>query len=365
MPFACSFRTHPKSTIRIYQPLAAVDDVRRRSRAHAGAAEPERAAAVPRRLVARARDADRVPGRRRTTAWPTSRTPGERSGRSTCETVTSSGGTTSPHGKMAASPASGATSSSCTAWTGTSGCCAAPTGACSGTTHDRLAGRVLAGGRRRRSTSSAPGTGRSPRSTCARTACAGARTTAARSPRRRRSPDRRSTSATTAAGCLRCAPSTGALRWSRSVNGRVYGTPAVSAGRVFVPSSTGGSLTAFTTSGRYLWRRSTGSYVYSSPAVSAGRVFFGSYNGVFYALDARDRRDALGARDRRADLRRRGGRRRRRVRRLVRSPHRRRRRAQRPRPARLPARRVRARSRARGRRLLLHGYSRLYAVVHA
>ena len=32
--------------------------------------------------------------------------------------------------------------------------------------------------------------------------------------------------------------STGALRWSRSVNGRIYGTPAVSAGRVFVPSST-------------------------------------------------------------------------------------------------------------------------------
>ena len=48
---------------------------------------------------------------------------------------------------------------------------------------------------------------------------------------------------------------TGALRWSRSVNGRVYGTPAVAAGRVFVPSSTGGSLTAFSTSGRFLWRR--------------------------------------------------------------------------------------------------------------
>ena len=48
-----------------------------------------------------------------------------------------------------------------------------------------------------------------------------------------------------------------------------------------------GSLTAFSTSGRYLWRRSTGSYVYSSPAVAAGRVFFGSYNGVFYALSAR------------------------------------------------------------------------------
>ncbi|HEX7524842.1 MAG TPA: PQQ-binding-like beta-propeller repeat protein, partial [Gaiellaceae bacterium] len=80
---------------------------------------------------------------------------------------------------------------------------------------------------------------------------------------------------------------TGKVRFTRSVNGRVYGTPAVSGGRVFVPSSTGGSLTAFSTSGRYLWRRSTGSYVYSSPAVAAGRVFFGSYNGVFYALSAR------------------------------------------------------------------------------
>lgn len=79
----------------------------------------------------------------------------------------------------------------------------------------------------------------------------------------------------------------GALLWSRSVNGRVYGTPAVSGGRVFVPSSTGGSLTAFSTNGSYLWRRDTGSYVYSSPAVDRGRVFFGSYNGVFYALSAR------------------------------------------------------------------------------
>jgi outer membrane protein assembly factor BamB len=85
-------------------------------------------------------------------------------------------------------------------------------------------------------------------------------------------------------------PATGTLRWSQSVNGRIYGTPAVDAGRVFVPSSDGGSLTAFSTGGRYLWRRYTGSYVYSSPAVSQGRVFFGSYNGVFYAVRASDGR---------------------------------------------------------------------------
>jgi outer membrane protein assembly factor BamB len=81
-------------------------------------------------------------------------------------------------------------------------------------------------------------------------------------------------------------PATGATRWVGQVNGKVYGTPAVSQRRVFVPSSTGDSLTAFTTSGRYLWRVTTGNYVYSSPAVWRGRVCFGSYNGTFYGVSA-------------------------------------------------------------------------------
>jgi outer membrane protein assembly factor BamB len=78
----------------------------------------------------------------------------------------------------------------------------------------------------------------------------------------------------------------GALRWARSVNGRIYGTPAVAGRRVFVPSSTGGSLTAFSTGGRRLWALRTGSYVYSSPAAWRGRVFFGAYNGSFYGVSA-------------------------------------------------------------------------------
>jgi outer membrane protein assembly factor BamB len=70
------------------------------------------------------------------------------------------------------------------------------------------------------------------------------------------------------------------------VNGRIYGTPAVWGRRVFVPSSDGGSMTAFTTGGRFVWRVHPGSYVYSSPAVWAGRVFFGSYNGLLYCVSA-------------------------------------------------------------------------------
>jgi outer membrane protein assembly factor BamB len=86
---------------------------------------------------------------------------------------------------------------------------------------------------------------------------------------------------------LALAPGSGRLRWSAVVNGRIYGTPAVWGGRVFVPSSDGGSLTAFTTRGRYLWRVHTGGYVYSSPAVWDGRVYFGSYDGRLYNVSAR------------------------------------------------------------------------------
>jgi outer membrane protein assembly factor BamB len=81
-------------------------------------------------------------------------------------------------------------------------------------------------------------------------------------------------------------PRTGATRWIGTVNGKIYGTPAVAHGRVFVPSSTGNSLTAFTTSGRYLWRDTAGYYVYSSPAVANGVVCFGSYDGWFYGASA-------------------------------------------------------------------------------
>jgi outer membrane protein assembly factor BamB len=86
---------------------------------------------------------------------------------------------------------------------------------------------------------------------------------------------------------LALTPGSGRLRWSAAVNGRIYGTPAVWGGRVFVPSSDGGSLTAFTTRGRTLWRIHTGGYVYSSPAVSGGNVYFGSYNGRLYSASAR------------------------------------------------------------------------------
>jgi outer membrane protein assembly factor BamB len=82
----------------------------------------------------------------------------------------------------------------------------------------------------------------------------------------------------------------GRLRFAASVNGRIYGTPAVAAGRIFVPSSDGNSLTAFSHTVARKWTIHTGAYVYSSPAVWGGRVYFGSYNGVLYCVSPRSGR---------------------------------------------------------------------------
>lgn len=80
-------------------------------------------------------------------------------------------------------------------------------------------------------------------------------------------------------------PATGATRWVGHVNGKIYGTPAVADGRVFVPS-VAYSLWAFSTSGRPLWHVPAANYVYSSPAVADGVVCFGSYDGTFYGVSA-------------------------------------------------------------------------------
>lgn len=82
-------------------------------------------------------------------------------------------------------------------------------------------------------------------------------------------------------------PATGAERWRAQVNGRVYGTAALAGGRAFVPSSSGASLTAFSLAdGSRLWRRTAGSYVYAAPAVWGGSVVFGSYDGQLRSVSA-------------------------------------------------------------------------------
>lgn len=75
-------------------------------------------------------------------------------------------------------------------------------------------------------------------------------------------------------------------------SGQFYSTPAVAYGRVYVGNTDGRMYSFASDNGKLAWYKGTGSYVYSSPAVAqvpGGKptVYFGSYDGVFYALDAR------------------------------------------------------------------------------
>lgn len=76
---------------------------------------------------------------------------------------------------------------------------------------------------------------------------------------------------------------TGAVRWTGSAGSRVYGTVAVAGGRVFAPSVFSGLSALSARTGELLWRIPTGSYLYSSPAVYRGRVYFGNYSGTVSA----------------------------------------------------------------------------------
>jgi outer membrane protein assembly factor BamB len=77
--------------------------------------------------------------------------------------------------------------------------------------------------------------------------------------------------------------------------GRVYSTPAVKFGRVYIGSLDGRVYSFVASDGSLAWSHSTGGYVYGSPAVARvprtpPTVYIGSYDGSFYALDARNGR---------------------------------------------------------------------------
>lgn len=85
--------------------------------------------------------------------------------------------------------------------------------------------------------------------------------------------------------------SNGGRIWSANPGGTFYSTGAVAWGRFYI-GNTDGRLYSYTTTGDLAWARQTGAYVYSSPAVAnlAGigpTVFAGSYDGNFYAWDAK------------------------------------------------------------------------------
>ena len=65
---------------------------------------------------------------------------------------------------------------------------------------------------------------------------------------------------------------------------RVYSSPAVANGVVYVGSDDGNVYALNASTGAKLWSYTTGSYVDSSPAVANGVVYVGSSDGNVYAF---------------------------------------------------------------------------------
>jgi len=75
------------------------------------------------------------------------------------------------------------------------------------------------------------------------------------------------------------------VKWAFKTGGRVFSSPAVADGLVFVGSNDHFLYALDAASGREAWKFSTAANVNSSPAVADGRVYFLSLDGNAYALD--------------------------------------------------------------------------------
>jgi outer membrane protein assembly factor BamB len=76
------------------------------------------------------------------------------------------------------------------------------------------------------------------------------------------------------------------VKWKFKTGGRVYSSPAVADGAVFVGSTDGNLYAVDATTGAQKWKFVTKARIVSSPAVQAGLVYFESYDSNLYAVDA-------------------------------------------------------------------------------
>ena len=174
--------------------------------------------------------------------------------------------------------------------------------------------RVLAARRPTDASTSAPRTAPSTRSTPATAQSSGPTTPKAPSRPARPSPAECSTSATTPATSRRSPSAPAAPVWSSGSGGALlgsgtfYSTAAVIYGRVFLGNTDGRVYAYDASTGRLDWAVQTGAYVYASPAVANApglgpTIYVGSYDGTFYALNARSGTCRVGIRRARAHLR--------------------------------------------------------------
>lgn len=79
----------------------------------------------------------------------------------------------------------------------------------------------------------------------------------------------------------------GDLKWAFKTNGKIFSSPIVHDGIVYIGSEDGCLYAIKEKLGKKLWKFQTGGAVHSSPAIFNNTVYFGSFDGYYYAVDAK------------------------------------------------------------------------------
>lgn len=79
----------------------------------------------------------------------------------------------------------------------------------------------------------------------------------------------------------------GDLKWVFKTNGKIFSSPIVHDGIVYVGSEDGNLYAIDEKTGETHWKFKTGGAVHSSPAVFKNTVYIGSFDGYYYAIDAK------------------------------------------------------------------------------
>jgi outer membrane protein assembly factor BamB len=81
------------------------------------------------------------------------------------------------------------------------------------------------------------------------------------------------------------------VKWKFKTGARIFSSPAIAEGVVYVGSSDNNLYALSAADGALRWKRTTRGAVNSSPAVVDGTVFFTSRDGLFYAVDVSTGKD--------------------------------------------------------------------------
>lgn len=79
----------------------------------------------------------------------------------------------------------------------------------------------------------------------------------------------------------------GSLKWAFKTDGKIFSSPIVNNGIVYIGSEDGNLYAVNEKTGKIFWKFKTQGAVHSSPAIFNSTVYFGSFDGYYYAVDAK------------------------------------------------------------------------------